>query len=97
MDFEWDMDKDEANKIKHGVPFETAKTVFNDVYAITLYDETHSSDEERFILIGLDSIFRELNVCHCFRGINGSIIRIISARKANSEEIKLYWRERNEG
>jgi len=90
MRFEWDAYKNQANKIKHGVSFEEAETVFDDKDAIFLLDENHLPDEERFIIIGLDSLFRELMVCHCYRGDEGDVIRIISARKATKSEKRLY-------
>ena len=90
MRFEWDEDKNKVNKIKHGVSFEEAKTVFDDKDSIFLHDENHSFDEERFILIGLDSLFRELMVCHCYRGCDDETVRIISARKATKGEVNLY-------
>ncbi|MEM1170500.1 MAG: BrnT family toxin [Cyanobacteria bacterium P01_H01_bin.35] len=31
-----------------------ASTVFNDPYQLTIYDEEHSQDEDRWITIGLD-------------------------------------------
>jgi uncharacterized DUF497 family protein len=52
-------------------------------------DPDHSEDEERFILLGLSSSLRLLLVCHCFRG-SGSVIRIITARKATARESKSY-------
>ena len=92
MKFKWDEDKNEINKVKHGISFEDAETVFDDENALFLYDEAHSENEERFIVIGLDINFRELTVCHCYRGDNDEIIRIISARKATTNEINLYRR-----
>jgi len=97
MKFEWDPIKSKANIYKHRVSFEEAETVFEDEYAIYLFDEIHSADEERFIVIGEDSLFRELAVCHCYRGKHDEIIRIISARKATKGEIKLYERGRDNG
>ena len=38
MKFEWDPDKNESNYIKHGITFEEASTVFDDEFALTLYD-----------------------------------------------------------
>ena len=90
MKFEWDELKNTANKHKHGVSFEEATTVFDDDYAIYLDDEEHSVDEVRFIIIGVDSTFRKLTVCHCYRGKNSDIVRIISAREATKQETKLY-------
>ena len=94
MNYEWDEDKNKSNKIKHGVSFEEAKFVFDDENAISWYDDFHSDDEERFILVGLSIKYRELTVCHCYR--REDTIRIISARKATKTEIELYWRNCNE-
>lgn len=94
MKFEWDPLKNKANLIKHKVSFEEAKTVFDDKNAVTLFDEAHSLDEDRFIIIGESADFRELFVCHCYRGECGEIVRIISARKASESEIQIYYRRR---
>ena len=67
-----------------------AAKVFFDPNADEYEDEVHSQDEERFILIGMDEIERILTVCHCLRGKNDSVVRIISARKATYDEEKLY-------
>jgi uncharacterized DUF497 family protein len=45
--------------------------------------------EDRFILLGLSAALRVLFVCHCVRE-SGSLIRIISARRANQSEAKQY-------
>lgn len=87
--FEWDNRKDKSNQKKHGVSFEEAKTVFYDENAIEFYDFDHSHDEKRFLLLGLSSKLRLLLICHCFKEENG-IIRIISARKATTNEQKEY-------
>ena len=92
MKFEWDTNKNIANRLKHGVSFEEAETVFDDKNAVYLYDENHSENEERFYIIGEDVNFRELSVCHCYRGENEEVIRIISARKATKVEIDYYYR-----
>jgi hypothetical protein len=88
--FEWDARKNETNFFKHDVTFEEASTVFDDDYAVTLYDENHSDDEDRFIIIGVSENALELTVCHCYRS-SDSVIRIISARKATKRETSLYW------
>jgi len=90
LKFEWDDKKELKNIAKHNIDFERAKTVFNDVKAIYLFDETHSQNEERFNVIGRDNVLSELTVCHCYRGESEEIIRIISARKATKEEVSLY-------
>ena len=49
--FEWDEKKNLINIQKHGVSFEEARTAFYDEHSKVEYDEEHSVDEERFILI----------------------------------------------
>jgi uncharacterized protein len=89
MRFEWDPVKAALNVKKHKVTFETAKTVFYDDFAVQFFDEEHSSDEERFLLLGMTSDARLLLVCHCERE-DGEVIRIISARKATETESQYY-------
>lgn len=86
--FEWNKLKSLANKRKHGVSFEEAKTVFYDENAVQFDDPDHSEDEDRFIMVGISFKLRVLVVSHCER--DGDIIRIISARKAAQHEIKYY-------
>ena len=88
--FEWDKKKEKTNIRKHGVSFEAARTAFNDENAIRFLDPDHSEDEDRFILLGTSYKLNTLVVCHCFRE-DEAIVRIISARKANSDESKTYW------
>ena len=87
--FEWDESKSRANKRKHGISFDEARTAFLDENARVVPDATHSDDEERFVLLGLSIATRVLVVCHCYRQ-NDDIIRIISARKADRDEINQY-------
>ena len=91
IQFEWDERKNLENKQKHGVSFEEAQTVFLDENAIRYFDPDHSQDEDRFIMLGMSFKLRVLVVCHCFRA-DDSIIRIISARKANKRESEDYRR-----
>jgi uncharacterized DUF497 family protein len=87
--FEWDERKDAANRRKHGVSFDEARTAFLDDNARVIPDPDHSEDEERFVLLGLSISLRVLLVCHCYRH-DDEVIRIISARKADDDEIKQY-------
>jgi uncharacterized protein len=87
--FEWDPQKARANIAKHGVSFEEAMTVFYDDYARQFFDEEHTTDEDRFIMLGVSNRLRILVVCHCERA-RGNIIRIISARKATAQERTYY-------
>ena len=89
--FQWDEQKNKINQQKHGISFEEAESVFFDDYALQFWDEDHSQEEERFLLLGISSKMRRLLVVHCFRE-EDSIIRIISARKPTKNESKEYRR-----
>lgn len=89
--FEWDEAKNQENKRKHKITFEEAQNVFLDENAIRYFDPDHSDDEDRFIMIGMSFRLRVLVVCHCYRE-DDMTIRIISARKADQQEEKEYWR-----
>ncbi|MFA5206073.1 MAG: BrnT family toxin [Lentisphaeria bacterium] len=89
MRFAWDSAKAAANIRKHGVSFEEAATVFADENARLKHDPDHSHDEDRFILLGLSAKLRLLVICHAYRE-GGNSIRIISARKATTNESALY-------
>lgn len=85
----WDENKNEINKAKHGVSFETASLVFVDEFRIELYDAEHSKEgEDRWQIIGnadgaiLFVVETELT---------GEIIRIISARAATKAEKEAYY------
>lgn len=87
--FEWDPEKAKTNRLKHGVAFEEAQTVFYDEDARFMDDPDHSSDEDRFLILGLSQKHRTLVVCHCYRK-SDAVIRLISARKATRNEKALY-------
>ena len=88
MIFEWNEVKAQLNIAKHGVSFEEAKTVFRDRFGLIIFDEEHSSNEERFLLLGVSAKERVLLVVHCYK--QDEVIRIISARKATKKEQKQY-------
>ena len=94
LKFEWDEEKNMLNKKNHRISFEDATAVFEDPQVVTIYDEAHSEDEDRFIVIGFDFLSRHLAVCHCLRE-SGDIVRIISARMATKDERKFYREENN--
>jgi uncharacterized DUF497 family protein len=87
--FEWDETKNRANRRKHGIWFEEALSVFDDKNARLFYDPEHSENEERFLLLGMNSAERILVVVHCYRE-SDSLVRIISARKATRRESRFY-------
>lgn len=90
IEFKWDEQKSRENKRKHKVSFEEAQTVFLDENAIRFFDPDHSQDEDRFLMLGMSFTLRVLVVCHCYRE-DDSVIRIISARKADKREQSDYW------
>lgn len=94
LDFEWSPAKAAANARKHGVDFEEARTVFEDDEALLIPDPEHSIGEERFVLLGLSAALRVLVVVHCER-LDGEVIRIISARKADRAERATYASRRS--
>lgn len=94
--FEWDEEKNEINQKKHGISFEDAATVFYDEEALVIADEEHLDEEDRFIILGLSIDIRLMVVCHCYRE-SDSVIRIISARKAEKTEAKQYFDRLNLG
>ena len=93
--FDWNPIKARQNLQKHGVSFERAAKVFLDPFGISIYDEDHSENEDRWITIGAEANEVLLVVVHTFRGMDTKtvIVRIISARKADHEESQQY-RER---
>ena len=89
-EFQWDEAKAKSNLQKHGISFEEAKSVFFDELAIQFYDDINSQlEEDRFLLLGNSIESNLLTVCHCER-FGGSVIRIISARRATKVESKYY-------
>lgn len=87
--FEWDEFKAEGNVQKHGVSFNEAQTIFYDENARLRYDSEHSTDEERYVLLGMSSSLRLLVVSHLYQE-EIELIRIISARKATKHERQQY-------
>jgi len=87
--FEWDPRKAAANRRKHGVSFTEAETVFADDHALLLEDPDHSDAEDRFLLLGLGAGLRVLVVVHCYRAAD-TVIRLISTRRADAAERRLY-------
>ncbi len=89
MLFEWDDEKARANIKKHGIDFETAARVFADENRLEIYDEEHSEDEDRYITIGMiDNVACVVMVVYTERG---EAVRLISARKATSQERRMYY------
>lgn len=91
LSFTWDPLKAASNITKHGISFDEATTVFYDPTALIISDPDHSTEEDRFVLLGASLTMNVLVVCHCYRE-DDSVIRIISARKATKLEKNQYRR-----
>jgi uncharacterized DUF497 family protein len=93
LTFEWDEKKADENLRKHGVSFDEAKTVFNDPFSVTIYDPDHSSNEQRYVDIGLSLKGRLIVLSYSERG---ETIRLISSRKATRKEQRDYEEKKEE-
>lgn len=90
--FDWDPAKEKANASKHNVSFRMAATIFGDPNQLSIYDQEHSEQEDRWITVGIDGSGVLRVVVHTFKQIDQDTceIRIISARKATSREERQY-------
>ncbi len=93
-EFNWDPNKDRLNLRKHGISFRQAASVFRDPNQLSIFDEEHSEKEDRWITLGVDETGILRVVVHTFEQMeeNRWQIRIISARRADNDEIKKYNR-----
>lgn len=87
MSFEWDEQKAQANLDRHGVSFEETVTVFDDPLYVDFYDPDHSSEEHRYIMIGVSHKGRLLMVAYTERG---AAVRLISSRELTPAEREIY-------
>lgn len=85
--FEWDPAKEETNKKKHGISFEEAKQALSHELGFLLKEDL-SKNENRYVYLGMCKKLRLLVVVAAYS--ERETIRIISARKANKKEQKLY-------
>lgn len=86
QEFSWNSEKAIANLEKHGVRFEQACEVFFDPF-VSLLDAARE-EEAREAALGLTEDWTLLFVVHVVR--KGSVIRIISARRATRAQRRLY-------
>ena len=84
MSFEWDDQKSLTNKQKHGIDFEAAKSLWLDDRRVEI--EMAFPDEKRWALIAKI----EGKTWTAIYTVRGETIRIISARRARSKEVRLY-------
>ncbi|MFH1287221.1 MAG: BrnT family toxin [bacterium] len=84
MKFEWDNNKSVSNKKKHGIDFETAENLWQDINRVEI--ATSYSEESRWIIIGKvnDKPWTAIYT------IRKNSVRIISVRRSREKEVKLY-------
>ena len=82
--FEWDPVKSQSDQRKHGIDFETAKTLWLDENRVEIY--APHPVEDRMVLIAkhLDKIWTAIYT------LRRDVIRIISVRRARQKEVYLY-------
>ena len=86
--FEWDSEKNDINRRKHGLSFEEILPVFDDPFLLERYDYLHSdSDEDRMVGIGNVNGVAIVITAYTER----QRIRVISARLASPTEERLYY------
>ena len=95
MKYEWDSNKNDINKKKHGISFEEAKQIFDDPLHIAILDKRFNYFEERWIAIGKTISNQVVVAANLYFDDDGEeVIRIISARRATSHERRQYEGEK---
>jgi uncharacterized protein len=87
VEFEWDNANKDKSLIKHGITPNEAEEIFLDENAFLQEDIKHSQQEKRFIIIGKTF---EKKVLFCIFTVRNYKLRIISVRRADKQEKKLY-------
>lgn len=82
--FEFDSAKSNSNCVKHGVDFEEAQRLWGDPMLLEIPAKT--DDEPRCLVIGMMD-GKHWSAIITYRGVN---IRLISVRRARTEEVTLY-------
>jgi len=92
MNYEWDQAKNFSNIRKHKVSFEQSVIALEDPYRLCCYDETHSIYEDRYTVFGNA---KKWVLLVSIVWIDEDNIRIISARRANTNEMEAYNENRS--
>jgi len=90
--FEWDSEKAKINLKKHGISFEEATEIFLDPLQLSMLNNEHDAQEERWITLGCTRAHKLRVVVHTFITYQQAqiAIRIISARPATRHEQNQY-------
>ena len=84
MEFEYDPEKSESNREKHGIDFNEAQLIWDDERHIIV--PASSTTEERYALVGN----YQGSLWTCIFTLRETNLRIISVRKARDEEKEGY-------
>ena len=89
----WYRYKNDLNQRKHHLSFETASLVFDDPFHIEEFDEENSVAEDRFNVTGsvtglVNNALVTVSVVY-----RGDLIRIFSARNADTMEVRDYYEQ----
>ena len=87
MRYNYDPIKKASNLKKHGLDFEDAKSVIESIQTVTFEDRRFDYGETRYLTLGL---LREVVVIIATAETDKTI-RIISMRKADKHEQKIYY------
>ncbi|RAJ93332.1 BrnT family toxin [Aliidiomarina maris] len=82
--FEFDDEKSQANRHKHGIDFHDAQALWEDQDLLEV--RAKSSDEPRYLVIGLIGM-KHWSAVITYRGEK---IRLISVRRSRKREVELY-------
>nr|WP_295785864.1 BrnT family toxin [Rhodoferax sp.] len=84
ISFEFDTAKSESNRAKHGIDFVEVQSLWGDPMLLEIPAKTQ--DEPRYLVVGLID-GKHWSAVITYRGTN---IRLISVRRARTEEVVLY-------
>jgi uncharacterized DUF497 family protein len=84
MEFEFDEDKSQTNKTKHGIDFVEAQALWLDEMFVEIPARTE--DEPRFLVVGMIS-GKHWSAVITYRSER---VRLISVRRARVEEVAIY-------
>jgi hypothetical protein len=91
----WDEEKNRTNQAKHGIRFEAAIRAFDDPFIVSRYQGFENGEHRYYAMALVDGVMI-LFVVFTDRkiGFGETVTRIISARRAEPSERRIYEEER---
>ena len=84
MEFEFDENKSQSNRAKHGIDFVEVQTLWADEMLIEI--QARTEDESRFVIVGrIAGVFWSAVITY-----RNTRVRLISVRRSRVEEVALY-------